>query len=138
MFENTDFNAQGLYSAIHTLFPDITCYAGDEQIGPKGFIPVSITEFCNLGDLTGAAVTAYFNDCEGGPFEIEMSREEQAAFVDDVLHSVVTGKVSAACTTGGFRDYFFSKGDQTLGRIAIYDGLLYCSDGMYSFEREAP
>ena len=138
LFENLDYNAQGLYLAARTLFPHVTSYAGDELMGPKGFIPVNITEFCGLGNLAGASVTAYYNDCEAGPRKIEMSREEQEKLIGDVMNSVVIGKVSAVETTGGFNDYYFSMGEQSLGRISVYEGLLYCSDGMYAIERTEP
>ena len=46
MFENPDPNAQGLYLAAHKLFSNVTCYG--ESMGPAGFTPVSISEFCGL------------------------------------------------------------------------------------------
>jgi hypothetical protein len=105
-------------------------------MGPAGFIPVDLVDFCKLGNLSGAAVRASYNDCESGPSEIPLSREQQAQILDAVCGSVVTGKVSAADTTGGYRTYAFFRGDQYLGGINIYEGLLYCSDGMYSIERK--
>jgi hypothetical protein len=134
-FENEDPNAQGLYLAARRLFPHVTCYGG--LMGPVGFIPVSIVNFCKLGDLTGATVKACFIDCESGPSEISLSRKDQAQILYDVQNCIVTGKVSAADTTGGYRDYSFFQGDKYLGGISIYEGLLYCSDGMYSIERKS-
>ena len=132
-FENTDPNAQGLYLAAHRLFPHVTHYGG--IMGPVGFIPVRMTDFCKLGDLTGAVVKAYDMDCESGPNEISLSEKDQAQILDDVQNGLVTGKVSAIATTGGCIDYCFYRGDKLLGSISIYEGLLYCSDGMYTIER---
>lgn len=132
MFENPDPNAQGLYLAVHRMFPNVTHYAG--LMGPSGFIPVSLTSFCHLGDLNGATVKAFYMDCEGGPAERELSVDEQAKILYTVMNSMVTGKVSAADTTGGYTDYGFYKGEEYLGHISIYNGYCYHSDGMYSIE----
>ncbi len=135
MFENRDSNAQGLYLAAHKLFPHVTCYG--PPMGPTGFIPVRITDFCGLGDLSGCTVTATFIDCEAGPKQITLTDEKQAELLNDLLNRVVTGKVSAVDTTGGYRIYYFYRGDDCLGSISVYNGLLYLSDGMYATEREA-
>ena len=136
MFENPDANAQGLYLRAALLFPGVTRYGA--PMGPMGFLPVRLAEFCELGDLTGASVAAYFMDCESGPEEIPLSDAEQAQILDDVMNCVVTGKVSAAVTTGGYREYSFSRGNEYLGWISIYDGYLYWKDGMYSIEKLEP
>ncbi len=136
MFENPDPNAQGLYLAVHKLFPGVTCYGG--PMGPAGFTPVSITDFCKLGDLSGASVRAFYTDCEAGPAERELTDSQQAQVLNDVMNGMVTGKVSAINTTGGYTDYCFYRGDKSLGGISVYQGWLYCSDGMYSIERAVP
>ena len=132
MFENTDPNAQGLYLAARNLFPGVTAYG--DGMGPAGFIPVNIAEFCGLSDLTGASVKAVFNDCEAGPHNIDMSRPEQDEILSLISGGVVTGKVSAISTTGGYRTYYFYRGSEHLGSVDICDGLLYRNDGMYSIE----
>ena len=134
VFENTDPNAQGLYLAARRLFPGVTAYGG--SMGPAGFIPADLADFCGLGSLSGATVRASYNDCESGPSEISLSREQQKQILEAVRSSVVTGKVSACDTTGGYRTYSFFQGDRYLGGINIYEGLLYRSDGMYSIERK--
>ncbi|MCR5090065.1 MAG: hypothetical protein K6C08_11215 [Oscillospiraceae bacterium] len=136
MLENPDPNAQGLYLAAHQLFPGVTCYGG--SMGPVGFIPVSIADFCKFGDMTGASVRAFYTDCEAGPSEIELTASQQARILDVVMNGVVTGKVSSIYTTGGYTDYFFYRGDESLGSISVYDGRLYCPDGMYSIGRAVP
>ena len=130
VYENLDPSAQGLYLAARRLFPYVTCYGG--SIGPVGFIPVSLTAFCHLGDLSRASVKAYYMDCETGPKERELSEEDQSEIIDVIMNSNVTGKVSATDITGGFTDYCFYNGDEDLGHISIYNGKLYHSDGMYS------
>ncbi len=130
VYENLDPNAQGLYLAARRLFPFVTCYGG--SIGPVDFIPVSLTSFCHLGDLHGASVKAYYMDCETGPKERDLSKEEQSDIINEIMNSNVTGKVSATDITGGFTDYYFSIGNEELGHISIYNGKLYHSDGMYS------
>jgi len=130
VFENTDPAAQGLYLAVRNLFPSVTAYGGD--MGPAGFPPVRITEFCGLDNLNGASVRAVLNDCESGPEEIELSRDEQQDILKLIKNGFVTGKVNAVGTTGGFRTYFFYRGDKSLGSIDIYGDLLYWTDGMYS------
>ena len=108
----------------------MTCYGGD--IGPVGFIPVSFTSFCHLGDLSRASVKAYYMDCETGAKQRELSEEEQSEIINEIMNSNVTGKVSATDITGGFTDYYFYNGNEVLGHISIYNGKLYHSDGMYS------
>ena len=129
-FENTDPNAQGLYLAARKLFPNVTSYGG--TMGPVGFIPVPLPEFCGLGDLSGASVTVFFNDCEAGPRKLDVDENSQHQIVSEMMSAYVTGKVSAIDTTGGFRNYCFYRGDEYLGCISIYNGCLYASDGMYS------
>ena len=133
-FENTDPNAQGLYLAARRLFPNVTCYAG--LMGPVGFLPVRIIDFCKLGDLTGSTVKAWYIDCESGPRELALNAKDQSIILDDIQNGIVTGKVSASGITGGYRDFSFWRGDKCIGRISIYNGLLYCSDGMYAIERQ--
>ena len=131
MFENLDPNAQGLYLAAHRLFPEVTCYGG--LMGPAGFTPVRIAEFCGLEDLSlQDSVRSWYIDCEAGPREVTLTPEEQTKVLSAVLNGMVTGKVSAIQTTGGYREYAFYRGDRALGGISICGGLLYCSDGMYS------
>ena len=130
MFENTDYNAQSLYLAARELFPEVTAYGGD--MGPAGFIPVRITEFCELGGLHGATVHAVYNDCEEGSSDIELNRSEQREILNLIGNGFVTGKVNAIGTTGDFRTYSFYRGDQYLGFVDICGDLLYASDGMYS------
>ena len=132
VFENTDPNAQGLYLAAHKLFPGVTAFGDD--MGPAGFTPVNITEFCDLGDLKGASVKAIFNDCEAGPYGIDLTQSDQEKILCLISDGVVTGKVSAISTTGGYRTYYFYRGSEHLGSVDIYDGLLYRNDGMYSIE----
>ena len=132
MFENMDPNAHGLYLAARRLFPGVTAYGG--SMGPAGFTPVSIAEFCSLGSLTGATVKAVFNDCEAGPAEIALSRAEQKEILSLAARGTVTGKVSAVSTTGGYRTYFFYRGGKCLGSVDLCDGLLYRNDGMYAIE----
>ena len=134
MFENTDYNAQGLYLAARSLFPEVTAYGGD--MGPSGFVPIRITEFCNLGDLNGATVHAVYNDCEEGSIEIDLSRSEQREILNLIGNGYVTGKVNAIGTTGDFRTYSFYRGDQYLGFVDICGDLLYASDGMYSISAD--
>ncbi len=134
VFENTDYNAQGLYLAARNLFPGVTAYGGD--MGPAGFMPVRISEFCSLGDLKGASVKAIFNDCESGPQNINLSQKEQKNILELAANGFVTGKVNAIGTTGGFRTYSFYRGSDRIGSIDICGGLLYRSDGMYSIAAE--
>ena len=135
MFENTDPNAQGLYLAARRLFPRVTAYGG--SMGPAGFTPVKVSEFCGLGRLAGATVKAVFNDCEAGPREIALCRAEQKEILRLAGEGLVTGKVSAVSTTGGFRTYYFYRGGKCLGSFDICDGLLYRNDGMYSITSAA-
>ena len=123
VFENTDPNAQGLYLAARRLFPGVIAYGG--SMGPAGFVPKDLVGFCGLGSLSGATVRASYNDCESGPSEIPLSREQQKQILDTVRSTVVTGKVSACVTTGGFRSYDFFRGDQYLGCINIYNDLFH-------------
>ena len=132
MFENTDPNAQGLYLMARRLFSKVTSYG--ENMGPAGFTPISIAKFCNLGSLTGASVKAVFNDCEAGPYSIDLSQSEQEEILSLISDGVVTGKVNALNTTGRYRTYSFYRGGEHLGSVDICDGLLYRNDGMYSVE----
>lgn len=129
-FENTDPAAQSLYKALLSLFRSVTSYAGEEHIAPAGFRTVDILTFCGYHgvDLTKYTMTAYANDCETGASETE---PELSA--EDIMSMRVTGKQNSMATTGNTVTYCFTDPDGTLmAAFEFYNGLLVCSDGMYT------
>ena len=134
MFENTDPNAQALYLRLRQLFPKVTCYAGHEGMGPRGFEPKTVKAFCGWEDvnLAGATVTAFHTDCEAGPSEISVSPEKAEQMISLVRNGLITGKANASMVTGGTTVYCFTGRDgKFLLSVEIYGGMLCLSDGMY-------
>ncbi len=133
-FENFDPDAQALYLYLHLQFPEVTCYAGLDGMGPAGFTPVPLMSFMGVedADLSGAAVKAFYQDCEAGSREISMDLKAQARIWDLLLNGQVVGKANATLTTGGMTDYcFYDRNGRFLFTMELYSGLLVCSDGMY-------
>lgn len=134
-YENMDPNAQALYLAMRRLFPNVISYFGIEGMGPWGFVPVPITTFCGLGSLDNVTVVGTLIDCEEGPIDLDLDRKQQQLILNFVKNGQVCGKVSATDITGGYKVYSFYDQKQTLlGSVSLYDGLLYCSDGMYAID----
>ena len=135
LLENTDVNAQALYLKLRALFPFVRSYAG-EMTG-WGFQPVSLAEFCHLDgiDWDGVKVSAYYNDCESGPKELEVTEDKEKEILDFMKTALVTGKENATDVTGGMTSIFFSDRDgKPMGAIELYGGLLIRGDGMYSIK----
>ena len=133
MYENTDPDAQALYARLRQLFPEVTCYSGN--MGPAGFAPVSVAEFCGLDAeaLLDAEIKALYEDCEAGIIELDPDTDFSEAR-DIALEGVVTGKANGIDTTGGITDYsFYSKTGDFLGSIRMYEGLIVKGDGMYEW-----
>ena len=106
-------------------------------MGPVGFAPVPVAEFLGLDPekIRTASLKCFYNDCEGGPRELE-GREEMRALV---LEDVVLGKANATMTTGGtVSTSFYDEDGRLLGSIELYDGLLVAGDGMYHIGEEKP
>lgn len=131
-FENTDPAAQSLYKSLITLFRSVKSFAGEGNIAPAGFQTVEILSFCGYEgvDLTKYIMTAYANDCETGASEIEPKMS-----AEDIMRMHVTGKQNSMATTGNTVTYSFKDSDGTMiAAFEFYDGLLVCSDGMYTVE----
>ncbi len=132
-FENTDTNAQALYSLLRRLFPDVICYGA--PMGPAGFQSVPVMVFCAFGevDLAGAAVGKVYSDCEEGLIRQETGEAEREQILALVTRGTVTGKVNALAVTGGTTVYtLYSPEGECLGSIELYQGLLVRPDGMYA------
>ena len=131
-FANTDPNAQALYASLLRLS---SSDASDEDImNAVGLRPVALSDFCgyNPAALNDAELTALFMDCEGGPIPMDLSEEEVERIRRLAQYGSVTLKANAIDVTGGYTAYRFSDGDDnTVADIALYNGLLYWSDGMY-------
>lgn len=131
-FENTDPAAQSLYQTLLTLFRNVKSYAGEENISPAGFQPVDILSFCGYDriDLTRYIMTAFVNDCETGA-----SQTEPGLSAQEIMCMTVTGKQSSMSTTGNTITYRFTVSDGTvMAAFEFYNGLLVCSDGMYTIK----
>ena len=132
MFENTDPAAQSLYKSLISLFRSVKSYAGEGNIAPAGFQTVDILSFCGYNgvDLTKYTMTAYANDCETGASEIEPELSAR-----EIMRMTVTGKQNSMSTTGNTVTYCFTdaSGD-TVAAFEFFNGLLVCSDGMYTVE----
>ena len=135
--ENTDVNAQALYAKLRVLFPFVRSYAGEIN-RPWGFQPVSVASFCGLEgiDWENVTITAYNNDCESGPEEMEITAEDAKQVIQYMKTAMVTGKENAADVTGGYMTLCSSdRNGNLLGFINLYEGLLMRGDGMYRVER---
>ncbi len=136
MFENMDPTAQALYLRLRELFPSVTCYG--EGMGPAGFQPVSLAEFCGYDPETvrGAALRCADQDCEAGSIQRELSPEEEEEIRELAVAGRVTGKENCAMVTGGTRSFsFYDEADRCVASLEFYRGLLVRPDGMYRVER---
>ena len=134
MYENPDPDAQALYLWLRQAFPGVISYFGTPGMGPEGFQPVPIYEFCRLNPeaLADAEVRGAFNDCEAGPSELEVDDQEAAEIRDKVLNGVVVGKANATMVTGNTSSFsFYTPAGDYLGSVEFYRGLLVGRDGMY-------
>lgn len=140
-FENTDPSAQALYSWLRKTCPWVRSFAGTDNMGPRGFAPVSIRSFCGWEDIdfSSAAVSGVYMDFEAGCREIVLGEKEQDEIRRLAMEGQVTGKVSAMQTTGGLTRYCFrdQKGD-FLASMKISGHLLVREDGMYGIAFVAP
>lgn len=132
VYENTDPAAQSLYRTLRTLFPEIIAYDGDASMAPAGFQKTDLLAFCGYEgiDLTKLTMTAYVNDCETGPFQINPSLSAA-----EIMRMTVTGKQNSMAVTGNtviccFRD----EDGSTVASFEFYGGMLVRPDGMYSIE----
>lgn len=137
MYENADPDAQALYLWLRKAFPGVHSWFGTEGMGPAGFQPVPLCEFCGLDPaaLADAEIRGAYNDCEAGPSALEMDAADAAAVRDRVLNGTITGKASATMTTGGTHTFsFYDAAGNWLGSVEFYRGLLVGRDGMYTIE----
>lgn len=137
MYENADPDAQALYLWLRKAFPTVPSWLGSEGMGPAGFQPVPVCEFCGLdaAALAGAEVRGAYNDCEAGPSPLELDAEEAEQVRQRVLKGTVTGKANAIVTTGGTYTFsFYDAAGEHLGSVEFYRGLLVRRDGMYAVE----
>lgn len=132
-FENTDPNAQALYRLLRELFPEVENYAYSDM-GPRGFRPVSLIEFCGWQDIDFSRVTVLCADmdCEAGPIDVDLTDEDRERVLELAATGIVTGKANATMTTGGTTAYWFEDEEGNyLGGLDLYSGLLVWNDGMY-------
>lgn len=137
MYENADPDAQALYLWLRKAFPAVPSWFGTEGMGPAGFRPVSVCEFCGLDPaaVADAQIRGAYNDCEAGPSELEMDEAEIEEVRNRVLNGRVTGKANAMMTTGGTYTFsFYDAEGNYLKGVEFYRGLLVCRDGMYTIE----
>lgn len=146
VFENLDPDAQALYLDLRILFPNVTSYASlgygmGLGMGPVGFMPVPIWEYCGYStkNLSTATVKGYMEDCEEGPIPLELTQEQQQTIINLAMNGYVTGKINAISQTGGFYSYVLvNENDEYLVSLSFCDGLLYLNDGMYGYEFTKP
>ncbi len=136
-FTNTDPNAQGLYAALYRLL------TGTEDIRQLmayiGAQPVRLSDFLGYDPqaLKTARISAVYNDCEAGPFPVELSTEDEAAIRQLALGGSVLLKANAVSVTGGYVDYIFTdENGQVIAVITLDHGLLYSRDGMYYLDQK--
>ena len=133
-FENADANAQALYRALRSLFPQVTSYAYSYGgMGPQGFMPASVTSFCGFwgASLESASISGT-SVGDAGSWPVELTEEEQAHIRSLVLSGQITGKANATAVTGNSMVYnFLDEAGNTIASIELYNGLLVRPDGMY-------
>ena len=132
-FENTDDNARALYRLLREFFPGVENYAYSDM-GPQGFRPVSLIEYCGWQDIDFSKVTfsCADMDCEAGPITVELTDEDREGILDLIMTRKVTGKANATLVTGGTTVYYFTdENGEYLDGLELYRGLLVTNDGMY-------
>ncbi len=132
VFENTDPTAQALYLYLRQQFPGVTCYPAADGMGPAGFTPVPLAEFCgiDLQAAQNARIEACYNDCEAGPSPVD-----PGDILETLKNGIVTGKASCTMTTGDFYTFsFYNENDEHMFSVDLYRGLLVRNDGMYYIE----
>ena len=136
-FENTDPNAQALYKLLRDFFPGVRNYAYSDM-GPRGFQPVPLIEFCGWQDIDFSAVAFSCDDidCEAGPIPVKLTGEDREEILEMITNGVVTGKANATMVTGGTTVYgFLDEDGNWLDSMELYRGLLVTNDGMYYVAR---
>ena len=132
-FENTDPNAQALYLLLRETFPGVTSYAWSDM-GPRGFQPVPVAEFCGWQDIDFDKVTfeCYLDDCLVGPIPADLADAERAEIMEIITAGKVVGKANASMVTGGTTSYaFYDEAGDYLDSLTLFNGLLAWNDGMY-------
>ena len=131
-FENTDPNAQALYLVLRETFPGVTNFAWSDM-GPRGFEPVPVVEFCGWQDIDFDKVTieCYLDDCLVGPIPEILTDADRAEVIEIVTAGKVVGKANATLLTGGTTSYAFIDGEGNyLAELTLFTGLLVRNDGM--------
>ncbi|MBQ9325744.1 MAG: hypothetical protein IJ246_08225 [Clostridia bacterium] len=133
VYENTGPDAQALYLAMRTLFPEVVSYAyGSSIMGPQGFIPIPVRDFCRISSQDYARIQCIY-DSESGYHEREMTEYEKAWIADVLDRGLVTGKANNISVAGSETSYcFFGRNDQPVGRLDFYGQLLTMGDSMYT------
>ena len=131
--ENTAPDAQALYLRLRQLFPDVTSFMGEADMGPAGFARTSVAAFCgvNADKLAGGRWTIAYLDCETGVGE-ETALESAPDFI---VNGQVSGKANAAGVTGNTELYTcYAPDGSRAATFEFYGELLVQSDGMYYVE----
>lgn len=132
-FENTDSDAQALYLLLRETFPEVENYAWSDM-GPRGFSPVSIIDFCGWQDIdfNGLAISCADIDCEAGLIPVELNDADRERVLKLVTAGNVTGKANATMISGGMTEYWFEdENGKYICGIQLYDGLMVMDDGMW-------
>ena len=101
---------------------------------PTEAIPICEAYGCDRDSLRNAVITCYWYDCETGPAEKEISREEREDIRRLAMEGKITGKANEMSTTGNTTIYSFETPEGTyLMSLEFYHGWLVRNDGMYNY-----
>ena len=100
--------------------------------------PIPVWKFCHgrREGLETAVITTWYNDCEGGPSQVEVGPEEEEELRSLAINGVITGKANDMGVTGGTSFYSFMSPDgEHLLTIELYKGWIVAVDGMYNYSK---
>ncbi len=132
-YENTDPDAQALYLLLRKFFPGVDHFAYSDM-GPRGFQPVPVAEFCGWQDIdfSKVVIECGLEDCEEGPIPLELTDGDREEIIEIATTWQVVGKANAMILSGGPKTAGFYDGSgKYLGSLSLFEGLLVLGDGMY-------
>ena len=100
--EDTDENAQALFSLLMDLFPDLAEPAAQSQTLPEGFLPIPLLEFCGwMEDIPEDALIFASEKLDGAWTPVAEYEEKLEALLDNADEMVIVGKLLSVDLVGG-------------------------------------
>lgn len=137
--EDTDENAQALFSLLMDLFPDLAEPAAQSQTLPEGFLPIPLLEFCGwMEDIPEDALIFASEKLDGVWTPVAEYEEKLEALLDNADEMVIVGKQSALVPEDGLLEVTITDArEEPLVTLQLYQGYLVTEDGQYRIGIEA-